>query len=274
MSDINIDKQVQELLRDIVVEELERDRERYRAETASCMTFARTRELSFDLAEATAAERDHLFACRHCSARLNGFQESLHPGMLELIQYELGMLDAERKSEIHAHLRTEDCWQCQRLTRTHWVATAVNALRKGLRSVEQIRESLAHGLRAPDYIPAQSIHYASDEIKRAPFSARKEMEGLTVILEERPGDALLIHVEASDASLKSSTIHVEIVGEGEPVVAEIKLEQHGEFVEGRKYLSDFSKLQKDLNRIMIFALPLTDDDAPSTGRGVEDKRSI
>lgn len=255
MSNVDLDKKIDELLLNIHREEFERDEQRYREETAGCPTWARARALALDPSAATDAERAHLRSCPHCAARMSSLQSLIHPPLLDIVKHELGLLSGDAALETEYHLREEGCWQCKRLPGTRWVSSLVSAARAGTRSLEELAAAAAGALRGADFVTARAALYAAGDARPGPYAARFEQGALTVSLEERTGGMLLIHVETRELSLEGKTISVELAGESESLTREVTLLRNGDHFEGRCYVPGFGELRDGLRRVVVIAAP-------------------
>ena len=256
MSNVGRDKKIDELLLSIHEEELERDEKRYSEETAECPTWSRARALALDPSAASDVERAHLRSCPHCAARMNSFQSLIHPPLLDLVKHELGLLGGDAAVEVEHHLREEQCWQCLRLRRTRWVSSLLSAASAGTRSLEALADAASRALRGADYITAPVALYAAGDARRAPYASRFEQGRLSVILEEREGGMLLVHVEADDPALEGETIGVELAGESDSLAAEVTLRRHDGRLVGRHYVPGFAERRAGLKRILVLAAPV------------------
>lgn len=253
MPNIDVDKQIDKLLEIVHREELEQIERRYRSETAECMAFARTRSLALAPSAATAAESAHLDTCPHCSARLQSFREQLHPRPLTLLLYGLGRLGAEERQQVQSHL-DEGCVECRRLLATHWVEKAAVAVRAGRRTAEQAAAALARALWVVGRAPALSFNYETRDESRAPFYARFERHGLSVVMEETDAGELFVRVFTDDSSFKHRRVHVEVAGDGEPLQAEVLLKDAGDCYQGVHYFPDFSLIAGAAS-VAVLAVP-------------------
>jgi hypothetical protein len=256
MSNVDLDKKIDELLLNIHREEFERDEERYREETDGCPTWARARALALDPSVTTEVERAHLRSCPHCAARMSSLRALIHPSLLDIVKHELGLLSGDAVLELEYHLKEEGCWQCARLPGTRWVSSLVSAARGGRRSLEELSAAAVSTLRGADFIEARAARYAARDERHAPYAAHFEQGALIVSLEERAGDMLLIHVETREPSLEGETISIELAGESESLTKDVTLRRNGDHFEGRCHVPGFGELRDGLKRIVVLAAPL------------------
>jgi hypothetical protein len=258
MPDIDIDKHIDKLLEIVHREELEQIERRYRSETAECMTFARTRSLALDPSAATEAESAHLDTCPHCSARLQSFREQLHPSPQTLLLYGFGRLGADERQSVQSHLG-EGCLECRRLLATHWVEKATEMMRAGRRTAEQAAAALGRAIWVSGRAPTPSLHYEGRGGRRAPFAARFERNGLSLVLEETDADELFVRVSTEDASLAHARVHIEVAGDVRPLQAEVVLKAMDSYYQGVHYFPDFSLIAGS-GVVLVLAIPVAADE--------------
>jgi hypothetical protein len=261
MPNIDIDQKIDELLESIHDEELEQTERRYRDETQACLTFAQTRVLALASASASDAESSHLRSCPHCAARLQSFREQLHPSLLKLLLFNLGRLGDDESRLMQNHVN-EGCVQCRRLLATQWAEKATASLRTRRRTAEQLAWALSRAVCGMWSVPALSLNYESRKGHRAPFAAHIEQDNLSLMLEETDADELLVRVFTEDASLENRRVHIEVIGEGKLLEAEVELTAVGECYQGVHYFTAFSLLTGS-GEIVVLAVPVSDGESPA-----------
>lgn len=254
MSNIDINKNIDELLKKVHGEELTIAEKRYEDETAQCLTFARTRSIALGKVAASEAEGLHLRSCPHCSARLQSFHEQLHPLLPRLLLSKLGRLAPDEQRLVQSHL-DEGCEQCRRLLGMQWMEKAAAMLRAGQRTVEQMSDALLRALSFSGRVPVLSFNYESEKERRQPFAARLERSGISVMLEETDADELFVRVFTRDASFERLRVHLEVAGEGLSLQAEVTLEEVDDYYQGVHYFPDFSLLAAS-GKLVVLAVPV------------------
>ncbi|HVG21065.1 MAG TPA: hypothetical protein VNI02_18610 [Blastocatellia bacterium] len=259
MPDTDIDLKINKLLENIHHEELEQSERRYRDETQSCLTFARTRTLALDSASASDAENVHIRSCPHCTVRLQSFREQLHPSLLKLLLFNLGRLDDDERRLVQNHMN-EGCVHCRRLLATQWAEKATAALKTGRRTAGQLAGALSRAVCGMWSVPALSLNYESRKSVHVPFAAHIEQDNLSLMLEETDADELFVRVSTQDASLVNQYVHLEVSGGERPVEAEVKLAAVGDYYQGVHYFTDFSLLTES-GAITVLAIPASDGES-------------
>jgi hypothetical protein len=259
MSDMNINKQIEQVVREVFKEENVQEEQHFRAEVASCLTFARAREFSLDPAQATQRELDHTHTCEHCNARVRAFQTALHPSVEELLRYSTGLLESSRAEEVRRHLQDGKCWQCSRLKDMRGFGAALEVSRRGRGVFEKLQDLLRASIWTGGYCQRPVRVFASTRPMEPPFSSRVNSGSLSVEIYEAPRDSLVIQVETKNPELAGRAVYIEIAGEGATLSAIVRLNLDGEYYVGQHLHEGFQELRRELGAFLILIIPQAEE---------------
>lgn len=161
-------------------------------------------------------ERLHVDTCRRCQrTRENVVSALWHPDLDTLVGRLSGGLSGDDAAAVEHHLNDDQCQSCLRLLRSPWLQGVVRRARA--REVRQL-----HAVACAE-LPRAVGQFATGT--RPPFHLRAVASGgdLVVTLRETDQGQLVVHVEAPRAQEDGQTVRVELLGDGDPVVADVEM---------------------------------------------------
>jgi hypothetical protein len=174
----------------------------------------------------SAEEQAHKKDCRYCQTiEERTRQNTWHPTVAQLFGHLLGRLSEDDARDVNYHLAKDNCHSCQRLAHSPWLARLAALVRAGSRTWEEVRVLLDRALAASAPLPAAAGAFDTAPTQ-PPFQLRvSQPDGsLTATLGETPEGELRVNVETPDPALARRTVHVEVLGEAEPLTADVVLE--------------------------------------------------
>jgi hypothetical protein len=172
--------------------------------------------------------------CLHQLAELGRLVPPPHPSLAMLVQFVANTLPAAERQGVQSHLEPLACPRCVILVHAlqilPFLRRRVEEVRQGvMMTPEQIRAGIKAIVSASAPLPAPVGGF--DPITRPPFQllAVREDGSLTVTLcETDKVHHLVAYVETPDPEKAGQTVYMGILGEGEPLTAEVVLEAQGE----------------------------------------------
>jgi hypothetical protein len=213
-----------------VKKEEQAEAERFPLAHPGNLSFARARALVLNPALWQDQEREHVRQCGSCARLVEGMERAIpHPSWWQLLLRRLGRLSADEALVLRYHLEDGQCQRClRRLGQSVWLRTLAGLLDSGQRTLDQVR-ALAEGVASA----AGSLRLAGDfsAETQAPFHlhAARPDKSLTVTVrridEGTSGGRLVVTVRTPRADWAGRTVHVEILGKGEPLTAAVVLDR-------------------------------------------------
>jgi hypothetical protein len=262
------DRELMQLLRafhEIEVEEIEADLARKRA---SCLSLIRARALVLNPRLWTKVEREHVAGCDSCSRLAERLERGvLHPSLWTLVRWSGGVLVDGEARTIQDHLEKDECQRCCRLLESAWLRALVELVKAGHANLKE-----AHGLTdavvsplAP--LPAPIGAFAATT--RSPFllEAGQAESAFSAALRETDDGELMLHIKTPDPALAGRTVHVEILGESEPLTATVPLKAEvGDGCSGQQTFGRFDEVAAQLGKDCVCLAVLTGDNGSSPAR--------
>jgi hypothetical protein len=174
----------------------------------------------------SAEEQAHKKGCRYCQAMEERTRHNMwHPTVAQLFGQLVGRLPEDDARDVSYHLAEDNCRSCQRLMHSPWLATLAAVVRAGSRTWEEVRALLDGAVAVAGPLPAAGGAFDTAPT-RLPFQLRvSQPDGsLTVTVRETPEEELRVHVETPNVAWAGRTVHVEVLGEEEPLTADFVLE--------------------------------------------------
>jgi hypothetical protein len=190
---------------------------------AVCLSLARHRRAALRH-DWSPQELLHVDGCRRCArTRQNVAAAVWHPDVSTLAGSLAGRLSTDDGQALRHHLDVEGCQECLRLLRSPWLGQV--ALRLGDAPASSRPDG---GLRATCTVACGELPRAVGEFStgtRPPFQLRAVASSgdFVVTLRETDQGQLVVHVEAPQVHQPGQTVHVELLSEGDPVVADVEL---------------------------------------------------
>lgn len=166
-------------------------------------------------------ERLHVDVCRRCQRTLENVASAVwHPDLDTLVARLSGGLSADDGVAVKHHLDDDQCQACLRLLRSPWLQGVSRRGRARWPSPMEVRELCAVGCAE---LPRAVGEFATGT--RPPFHLRAVASGgdLVITLRETDQGQLVVHVEAPRAREDGQTVRVELLGDGDPVVADVEM---------------------------------------------------
>ena len=166
-------------------------------------------------------ERLHVDTCRRCQRTQENVASALwHPDVDTLVGRLSGGLSADDAAAVEHHLDDDQCQACLRLLRSPWLLGVARRARARPPSPIGVRELRAVACAE---LPRAVGEFATGT--RPPFHLRAVASGgdLVVTLRETDQGQLVVHVEAPTAREDGQTVRVELLGDGDPVVADVEM---------------------------------------------------
>jgi len=175
----------------------------------------------------TPEEGAHVTGCAYCQTITAMEWRMACPGLLTLVLHLAGA--SYNVQAMQHHLEDDACRRCQRLLQSRWLHALAQMILTGQRTLAHV-QALVDATVAT-FAPLQALVGAFAPTTRRPFQARAvHPDGsLTVTLREATDGNLVVHVETPDPGKSGQKVRVEVVGEGEPLVAEVILEAQGAY---------------------------------------------
>jgi hypothetical protein len=152
---------------------------------------------------------------------------------------------SETEAAMREHLDEDRCQRCLRLARSPLLRSAAVTLRESRRSVQSLEAWLERATAVSARLPTRVGTFAAFD--RGPFRVRVESPGgLATVVRQTDRGLLVAEVESADLRHEGRRVHVEILGEGEPLVADLVLRAEGDRCRGRHTFGRLSDLAQDL----------------------------
>jgi hypothetical protein len=242
------EREVMRLMRAVHELDLKEREERYARERAECLPLPRFRAVLLR-GDWTAAEQEHIRGCAYCQKTREKVRQSLwHPTLWQMLLHNQGMLSGDEAPAVRHHLEDDACSRCQRLSQSPWLQALGAMVQAGQRTQEQAQAMMMKAT-VTAFAPLPAPVGAFDPETRPPFQLRTESEDdvLTVTVRETDEGDLVVHVQTPDPEQAGRTVHVEVLGEGEPLTADVVLEAQGERgCAGRHVFGRFAELAQRL----------------------------
>ena len=131
--------------------------------------------------------------------------------------------------------------RCDRLRRSGMVRSAAAALREGRRSTQNVEDWLERAAVVSTPLPAKVGTFAASD--RGPFRVRVEAPGgLVTVVRQTDRGLLVVEIESTDLSHEGQRVHIEILGEGEPLEVTLVLRIDGNRCIARHTVGHYSDL--------------------------------
>ena len=165
-------------------------------------------------------ERFHVDACRRCDRTQRNVAAAVwHPDISGLAGSLAGGLSTDDGQALQHHLEVEGCQGCLRLLGSPWLQRLARRRRAG---PVPARFGDAVAVACED-LPRAVGEFSTGT--RPPFHMRAVASGggLVVTLRETDQGQLVVHVEAPNTDQEGQTVRVELLSDGDPVVADVEL---------------------------------------------------
>ena len=159
----------------------------------------------------------HVDVCRRCDRTQRNVGAAVwHPDVSSLAGSLAGGLSTDDGQALRHHLDVEGCQGCLRLLGSPWLQELVR------------RRRAPAGVADTVAVACQDLPRAVGEFStgtRPPFHMRAVASGggLVVTLRETDQGQLVVHVEAPHTDQEGQTVRVELLSDGDPVVADVEL---------------------------------------------------
>jgi hypothetical protein len=157
----------------------------------------------------------HVDVCRRCDrTRRNVGAAVWHPDVSTLAGSLADGLSTDDGQALQHHLEVEGCQGCLRLLGSPWLQELARRRRPGIRDTIAV---------ACEDLPRAVGEFSTGT--RPPFHMRAVASGggLVVTLRETDQGQLVVHLEAPHTDQEGQTVRVELLSEGDPVVADVEL---------------------------------------------------
>lgn len=162
----------------------------------------------------------HVDGCRRCDRTQRNVAAGVwHPDVSSLAGSLAGGLSADDGQALQHHLEVEGCQGCLRLLGSPWLRRLARRRRAGPTPARS-GDTVAVGC---EDLPRAVGEFSTDT--RPPFHMRAVASGggLVVTLRETDQGQLVVHVEAPHTDQEGQTVRVELLSDGDPVVADVEL---------------------------------------------------
>ena len=230
----------------------------HRLRTPQCPSLARL--LSTSAKGLFSGERAHVMACPYCQKVLAMAWRYECPGVGLVVSDLAGVSPVE--AAMQEHLEQDGCVRCRRLRRSGLVRSAVAGLREGRRSVEGLEAWLERTVVVSARLPAGAGSFAAFD--RGPFRVRVESPGgLVTIVRRTDRGLLVVEIESANLQDEGKRVHVEILGEGEPLEVDLFFGNEGGRCIARHTVGRFSELAPGLGTSCEVLAAICDDELHS-----------
>lgn len=213
----------------------------HRLRTPGCPSLPRL--LSATPGDLSPSEQAHTTACPYCQKVIAMAWRHECPRLGALVAHLAGRSEAE--AAMREHLDEDRCQRCLRLARSPLIRSAAATLRESRRSVQSLEAWLERAAAVSARLPARVGTFAA--LDKGPFRVRVELPGgLAIVVRQTDRGVLVAEVESADLRHEGRRVHVEILGEGEPLVADLILRAEGGRCSGRHTFGHLSDLANDL----------------------------
>lgn len=164
------------------------------------------------------SELVHVERCRRCARTHDNITAGLwHPALTTLAKRLADALSPDDQDAVDGHVEDDGCQRCRRLLRSRWLLDLAGRIGPKVPAVPPV------ALACVD-LPRAVGQFATGT--RPPFHLRAvAADGdLVVTLRETDQGQLVVHVEAPHSNDPGQTVRVELLGDGDPVVADVELE--------------------------------------------------
>jgi hypothetical protein len=188
-------------------------------------------------------ERAHILACSFCQKVMAMGWRHGCPGLAFVVSDLAGLSPAG--TAMREHLEGDQCQRCLRLRRSPLLRSAAATLRGGQRRLEGLEAWLEEAVVVSAALPSGVGAFAAFD--RGPFRVRTESPGgLVSVVRETDRGLLVVETESTDTAHEGRTVHVEILGEGEPLEIDLVLGVEGGRCIARHTVGRFSDLSARL----------------------------
>jgi hypothetical protein len=209
----------------------------HRLRTTQCPSLPRL--LSTGAWDHSPSERAHTMACSYCQKVMAMAWRYECPGVGVLVSDLAGLSPAERAMQ--EHLEEDRCQRCLRLRRSPLLRSAAAALRAGQRSVQGLEAWLEEAVVLTTRLPTGVGTFAAFD--QGPFRVRAESPGgLVTVVRETDRGLLVVEIESADPRHAGRTVHVEVLGQGDPLEVDLVLEAEDGRCIARHTVGHFSDL--------------------------------
>ncbi len=247
------DKNLVRVLRAVHKLEVQKAPKQHRFKTPQCPSLPR---FAVALREGwTPEEREHVSECRYCQKIIAMEWRIQCPSLLSLILHLAGACPDKQAMQYHL----DECQRCLRLTQSPWLQGLAALVQAGQRMQAQVEAMLNAVVTAFASLPAPVGAFAPTT--RPPFQLRAMSEdgSLIVTLRETDEGELVVHVKTLDPQQAGRIVHVEVIGKGEALTAEVVLQPQGEHgCAGRHTFGKFSELASRLGADCAVLAALTE----------------
>jgi hypothetical protein len=213
----------------------------HRLRTGQCLSLPRL--LSTAPWGFSPGERAHATACSYCQKVMAMAWRYECPGVGFVVWDLAGMSPAE--TAMREHLDDDRCQRCLRLRRSPLLRSAAGTLRGGQRRLEALEAWVEEAVVVTARIPTGVGAFAAFD--QGPFRVRAESPGgLVSVVRETDRGLLVVEIQSTHAGHEGQTVHVEILGEGEPLEINLVLRVEGGRCTARHTIGHFSDLSTRL----------------------------
>jgi HEAT repeats len=185
------------------------------------------RKLAYDPTGQTAAQAEHLLACRHCPRLLSHLRDTIvHPGTRDLAAWAEGALTGSISRELQLHLEADGCHACSlRLRRSPKVAAYRALIAAG--RVSGTGKPVRHPLCT--FVPVTLGLRLADQSSTVEILAMDRENGISARLWQVENGTLEVVVRANDTSMADTRLRVELVGTETSWGNEVVLNERDEY---------------------------------------------
>lgn len=214
---------------------------RHRLRTAQCPSLPRL--LSTAAWGFSPSEQAHMVACSFCQKVMAMGWRHGCPGVGFVVSDMAGLSPAG--TAMREHLENDQCQRCRRLRRSPLLRSAAAALRSGQRLLVGSEAWLDEAVVVTAALPTGVGAFAAFD--RGPFRVRAESPGgLVTVVRETDRGLLVVETDSADTAHEGRTVHVEILGEGEPLEIDLVLGVEGGRCVARRTVGRFSDVSARL----------------------------
>jgi hypothetical protein len=166
----------------------------------------------------------HVETCSRCRRTRDTVSSAVwHPEVRLLAGRLAGAPATEDQRAVEQHLADDGCQRCERLLASPWLRLQAERARERTATVISPHTLAGPLVVACGELPRAVGEFATDT--RPPFELRAVASrgDLVVTLRETDQGQLVVHVEAPNCGEGGQTVRVELLGDGEPVVALVEM---------------------------------------------------